>query len=693
MSQLEQHTEIIKFINNFYDNIYTNYEIHSLIIWNELYFIKHVIPLCSNNQIKFQLPTDIFSLTFWESYKTLEQFENYKLMHIPIIIDWFCNNYELFKIIKKISNNIFFSIDEHKILLNINIVFVYNTNIYLLNKILIKIYYIWKVDYEYFITINNDNLKIIHKSDFIKSNNNISNNNILNINILSKIDKDCLLNNKSPLFCQGNEDNYNYFFELYNYLDEYYNNISKIDTTKEKLKKQDTKKARVLITLLNDNRIFNHNDWVYIGELLYNIDENLLEDWIIFSQRYSDKYKKDDCEEYWNNMHSKRISFRYLIQMVKEDNPKKFNKFIAKEYKNCLVNYLVTSPEHEIYYITKSLYNKYGDRFICALPKKNIWYELVNNRWCLSDNGTSLMRLISEDFSNDFLRLAAELNLKAINLNSSEKEDAKNKACKTQKICDKLLNITFKKQIMEHAKDIFYEDKFYEIIIKENLKKQDIEKARLLITLLNDKRVSNHNDWLYVGHFLHNLDENLLEDWQIFSQQYPDKKEKCKEYWLDMTSKNVSFRYLIQMTKEDNYEEYKKFINSELKFLDIYNTYYIAKALYNKYCNIFVCISNKKNIWYEFVNNQWCFSDNGTSLMRLISEDFSNDFLKLATELNIKAIKLNEFDKEHTRYKAKRIHQIYEKLLDITFKKQIMEHAKNIFYEEDFYEINISKKN
>ena len=146
------------------------------------------------------------------------------------------------------------------------------------------------------------------------------------------------------------------------------------------------------------------------------------------------------------------------------------------------------------------------------------------------------------------------------------------------------------------------------------------------------------------------------------------------------------------MAKEDNYEEYKKFINYELKFLDIYNTYYIAKALYNKYCNLFVCISNKKNIWYEFVNNQWCFSDNGTSLMRLISEDFSNDFLKLANELNIKAIKLNEFDKEHTRYKAKRIHQIYEKLLDITFKKQIMEHAKNIFYEEDFYEINISKK-
>lgn len=475
--------------------------------------------------------------------------------------------------------------------------------------------------------------------------------------------------------------------------------------------KEDTKRASILITLLNNNRVSNHNDWFYIGQLLYNIDENSLEDWINFSQD-----RKDECINYWDKMQRKRVSFRYLLQMVKEDNPKEYIKFTTKDYKKLLVNFLDECKFYKVGSkdIAKVLHNKYGHKFICSLPKKNIWYELVNNEWCLSENNTSLMRIISNDLCNDFLELFYVLISKTIKLNGDNKKKVYNKIKRIQQICDKLFNnLTFKNQIIEHAKDIFYEDNFYEIIIKENLKNQNIEKGRILITLLNDKRVSNHNDWLYVGQFLHNLDKNLLEDWQNFSQQYPDKKEKCKEYWLDMTSKNISFRYLIQMAKEDNYEEYKKFINSKLEFLEINNTYYIAESLYNKYGDNFVCTSNDKNIWYKFVNNQWQLCSDNTLLMSMICADFSNDFAEIKKNLFItlkdeknddipfnECNRFAEYKKLNEKYiknivvhnKISRLFQICDKLFNITFIKKIMEHAKNIFYEENFYENNIAEK-
>jgi len=256
-------------------------------------------------------------------------------------------------------------------------------------------------------------------------------------------------------------------------IDEEYNELgfnkkSSVDEDFENLpemKKQDIEKARALVALLSDKRASNYSDWMRVGWALHNIDRCLLSDWIEFSQRCPDKYKEGECEERWAGMRSEGLTIRSLVHWAKEDNPEEFKKFLASEYEN----FLTKSLDINTYYIAKALHNKYGDRFVCVSTRNNVWYEFRNHRWHLSENGTSLMRLISEDFSNDFLRLASELNLKAIKLSGSEKEDAQNKASRTQKICDRLLNITFKKQIMEEARNLFYEDDFEEKLDEINV--------------------------------------------------------------------------------------------------------------------------------------------------------------------------------------------------------------------------------
>ncbi len=242
------------------------------------------------------------------------------------------------------------------------------------------------------------------------------------------------------------------------YIEEEYENLPE-------MKKQDIEKARVLLAMLNDKRAKSYSDWIRVGWALHNIDRSLLGDWIEFSQRAPDKYKEGECEERWAGMREEGLTIRSLVHWAKEDNPEEFKKFLASEYEH----FLTKSLDINTYYIAKALHNKYADRFVCVSTKNNVWYEFRNHRWHLSENGTSLMKLISEDFNNDFLRLASDLNLKAVKLSGTEREDAQNKASRTQKICDKLMQVTFKKQIMEEARVLFYEDDFEEKLDEVNI--------------------------------------------------------------------------------------------------------------------------------------------------------------------------------------------------------------------------------
>jgi hypothetical protein len=74
------------------------------------------------------------------------------------------------------------------------------------------------------------------------------------------------------------------------------------------------------------------------------------------------------------------------------------------------------------------------------------------------------------------------------------------------------------------------------------MKKQDIEKAKILLGLLSDKRASNYNDWMRVGWALHNIDRSLLDEWIEFSQRNPDKYKEgeCEERWSGIVAADLS---------------------------------------------------------------------------------------------------------------------------------------------------------
>jgi len=216
-----------------------------------------------------------------------------------------------------------------------------------------------------------------------------------------------------------------------------------------------------------------------------------------------------------------------------------------------------------------------------------------------------------------------------------------------------------------------------------------VEKAMILTDMLSEKRASSFNDWLRVGWALHNTHRCLIDCWIDFSKR--SKKYKvgeCDKLWVNMKDDGYTIRSLMLWAKEDEPEKYKQFIKEDfennLKKNTVQNTFMIAKALFCKYFDKFVCANPKDNIWYYFSEHRWRKCSNGGKLITLISSEFANHYLEIAQEYNKKAIESNGQDKKHFLDESKHFTKIADNLMDITFKEKIMKEAKYIFHDENF---------
>ena len=222
-------------------------------------------------------------------------------------------------------------------------------------------------------------------------------------------------------------------------------------------KQQDIQKAKIYMSMIKESRADQYGDWIRIGWALHNVDKSLLDEWIEFSQK-SEKYKEGECEERWNTMKDQGLTLGSIRYWAKEDNPEEYKAYQSLEYQACIER----SVETNTWFIAKALHNKYCDRFVCVSVKNNDWYEFKDHRWQESQSGTALTMLICDDFINDFTQKAIDWNTKALSAAGHEKEEFQSKGSKMQRIIDRLLNLTFKKQIMEEAKTLFFDPNFFQ---------------------------------------------------------------------------------------------------------------------------------------------------------------------------------------------------------------------------------------
>jgi len=220
------------------------------------------------------------------------------------------------------------------------------------------------------------------------------------------------------------------------------------------------RRATKYTDMLSDKRASDYHDWLRVGLALHNIDNSLLLVWIEFSKKCSRKYKEGECEKTWNTMknplNGNVLTIRSLAYWAKQDDPKEYEVFNREEFKSMMKK----SLDGNTYYLAKSVYSKYSDRFVCSALKSNIWWEFRNHRWNRIEEGYTLKILLSEDFANEYNREIAELSIKATQISGFEKEELQNKRSRIDKIVEKLMNNTFKNTLMDECKALFYDSNF-----------------------------------------------------------------------------------------------------------------------------------------------------------------------------------------------------------------------------------------
>ena len=254
------------------------------------------------------------------------------------------------------------------------------------------------------------------------------------------------------------------------------NETQMFDDDMQKNMPKEIERAIVYSKLLNASRASSFEEWRNVGLALYNLskhhkaewNDSLLSAWIDFSKKCSSQFKKSEqggCPKMWKTFKTPAdkslLTIRSLAYWAKLDNPKEYELYRSKELQDDIQKSASTVENlksvDNTFTIATIFYSRYNERFICSSPDKNIWWEFKNHKWKTEGAYSSLITLLSTDFSNQYYKYAREISKKMISTDDPDERDKQKKKYDTiYKITNKLQNIDFKDKIIKEAKHIFH---------------------------------------------------------------------------------------------------------------------------------------------------------------------------------------------------------------------------------------------
>lgn len=221
-----------------------------------------------------------------------------------------------------------------------------------------------------------------------------------------------------------------------------------------------------LAQMLSVERLTDYNDWIYVGLCLHNIGNQLnstdkmLDLWDEISQK-ADNYKAGECLKKWHSFASgvhreKKYNIRSLHRWAKEDNPEKFNEYMASDIRNILEK----SFDGQDFDIGQVVHAIYKYRFACVPLKAGgaQWYEFKNHRWNEREGPHNIKYLISTEIVGYYNQLVLYYNKEAENGDQNEEEYNMERAKRYAAISQQCRNSTFKDKVIRSCIEIFSQD-------------------------------------------------------------------------------------------------------------------------------------------------------------------------------------------------------------------------------------------
>lgn len=219
--------------------------------------------------------------------------------------------------------------------------------------------------------------------------------------------------------------------------------------------------------------------------------------------------------------------------------------------------------------------------------------------------------------------------------------------------------------------------------------------------------------WIRVGWALKNTSNRLLIVWIAFSARsttfsYSDIPDLCNQ-WAKFERKNscVTNRSIIYWAMHDNSDgavcvrknTISYYLDQTINSITLNNLnnpnknakgcgdYDIAVVLHQMFKDEYVCSDIGHGIWYQFRSHRWRKIDSGTYLRRAISNELRDLYENRASELQNYAATLDQEDEKykHITERVKTILKIIMRLGNTSDKKNIMQEARDLFYDNEFH--------
>lgn len=220
----------------------------------------------------------------------------------------------------------------------------------------------------------------------------------------------------------------------------------------------DIELAKKLVAILDKQRADDYTSWLEVGMCLFNIDINLLDQWITFSKQ-SSKYKDGECEKNWSTFKHKGLSIGSLHRWAKIDNKELYSKTVDDGTREVLMESLSGTN----YDVARVLHRMYKYQYVCASAKAHMWFEFKGHRWVEIENGMSLKQKISTVLATKYRSLTYYYSKKLIEVaDEATKKSLEEKMEKARKLSNNVKDTSFKTKIMSECVELFYDPKFYQ---------------------------------------------------------------------------------------------------------------------------------------------------------------------------------------------------------------------------------------
>ena len=224
--------------------------------------------------------------------------------------------------------------------------------------------------------------------------------------------------------------------------------------------------------------------WIRVGWALKNTSNKLLIVWIAFSAKSSgfDFQSIPDLCDQWDGFDKKATaggvtnrSIIFWAMQHNSDGATAVRKNTVSYYVDLTINSvsanniassIANAKGAGDYDLAVVLHQMYKDEYVCADVRNGTWYYYKDHLWRQLDSGTYLRKAISNQLRELYETRASELiNYMGTLENDSDEDKRKHTKARIEtvlKIVQRLGQTSDKKNIMQEARDLFYDPEFYE---------------------------------------------------------------------------------------------------------------------------------------------------------------------------------------------------------------------------------------